>query len=67
METKVKIFASTNGVDLEKAINEFIKDKILIDIKYQSFGIHTQFNRDNRPTKMDIFDRALVIYIDNVI
>lgn len=59
---KVKIFASTDGKKLENAINEFIEDKILIDIKYQSFGIHTQFMSNCRPVHMDIYDRAMVIY-----
>ena len=33
---KVKIFFSENWQELEKAINDFIKDKFVIDIKYAS-------------------------------
>lgn len=32
---KVKIFDFQHEIDLEKAINQFIKDKEIIDIKYQ--------------------------------
>lgn len=33
---KVKIFDFEHETDLEKAINEFIKNKIVYDIKYQN-------------------------------
>lgn len=33
---KVKIFANTNLKELQREINIFIKDKKIIDIKYQT-------------------------------
>lgn len=48
---KIKIFTGTNTEALEKRVNEFLKDKNVIDIKYQSYF-------DNR----FIYDSVLVIY-----
>lgn len=35
---KVKIFVGINIKSMEDEINEFIKDKPVVDIKYQSMG-----------------------------
>lgn len=52
--TKVYLFASSDGVDFQKSINEFIKDKKVIDIKYQALLIHDRGGEC-------VNDRALVI------
>ncbi len=51
---KVKIFASTNGIELEQCINDFIQNKQVIDIKYTSISINN----------VGVNDRALILYED---
>lgn len=55
--TKVKAFSSDNIVDLESRLNDFIKDKDIVDIKYQSFILDGRLGLAS-----SIVDRALVIY-----
>ena len=59
---KVKVFACSNAADLERAINDFIKDKKVIDIKFQSLHYATKYNEKGNPCESDINDRVLVIY-----
>lgn len=54
---KVKIFVGINAKSVEDAVNEFIKDKSIIDIKYQSIGLTIRYN-------VTVYDRALVMYVD---
>lgn len=54
---KVKIFVGFNIKSMEDEINEFIKDKSVIDIKYQSMGLTTS------GTGIPI-NEALVMYAD---
>lgn len=41
---KVEIFDNTNVGDLENTINDFIKDKEVIDIKYSSI-LESEYNQ----------------------
>lgn len=61
---KIKIFMSNDSKNLEGLINEFIKDKAVIDIKYQSMSIVNQYNGLGIPVNVAINDRALVMYVD---
>lgn len=61
-KTKIKIISANNWMEFENAINEFIKDKNIIDIKYQSFVVPTQTNEYGALKALDINDRALIIY-----
>lgn len=61
---KVKIFVGINIKSMEDEINEFIKDKPVIDIKYQSMGLATRYNATGVPTNIVVYDRALVMYVD---
>lgn len=61
---KVKIFVGINIKSMEDEINEFIKDKPVVDIKYQSMGLATRYNATGIPTNVVIYDRALVMYVD---
>lgn len=56
---KVKIFVGFNIKSMEDEINEFIKDKSVIDIKYQSMGLTTRYNGTGIP-----INGALVMYAD---
>lgn len=57
MALKVWICASDNGTNVQNSVNEFIKDKRVIDIKYQALFNHGTKN---------INDRALVVYTEEV-
>lgn len=61
---KVKIFVGINIKSMEDEINEFIKDKPVVDIKYQSMGLATRYNATGIPTNVVVYDRALVMYAD---
>lgn len=54
-KTKVWICAADNGGIVRDSVNEFIKDKKVIDIKYQALFNHGTNN---------INDRALVVYVE---
>lgn len=55
---KVKILASTDGKQLEGWINEFIKDKMCVDIRFNSVKI------PNKNGSVTICDRVLISYED---
>ena len=52
---KIKIFADINSITLEELVNEFIKDKNIVDIKYQSLSVVSA-------SGVAINDRAMIIY-----
>lgn len=59
MATKVHVISEMeSSVSLENQINQFIKDKILIDIKYQS---NIAYLKDDDPL---IVDRVIILYRD---
>ena len=59
---KIKLFSGTSKEKLEQSVNQFIRDKIVIDIRYSSHYIPKEFNRDGNPVKTICVDRVLVIY-----
>lgn len=60
---KVKILGGTNYEDLENDINKFVKDKSVIDIKYQSIYVETEF-RGGIPVSGTVIDRVIIMYTD---
>ena len=60
---KVKILGGTNYEDLENAINQFIKDKSVIDIKYQAMYMTNQY-RGGVPVNGTVIDRVFIMYSD---
>ena len=60
---KVKIIGGTNYENLEYEINQFIKDKSVIDIKYQATYVVTRY-RGGVPDSGTIFDRVFIMYSD---
>lgn len=56
---KVKIMGDENPFYLEKMINNFIKDKKIIDIKYSPF---TLFRGTNERMEHNVYDRVMIIY-----
>ena len=43
-------------------MNEFVKDKHVVDAKYTSFPVVSQYGLNNVPKRVDIYDRALIMY-----
>lgn len=60
---KVKILGGTNYEDLETDINRFIKDKSVIDIKYQAMYVPNQY-RGGIPVAGIVIDRVFIMYSD---
>lgn len=59
---KVKIFSGEDIGELEKEVNSFMEERVVLDVKYQSMYVTTQYNGDGIPITGKIIDRALVIY-----
>lgn len=59
--TKVKVIAIGDLERFETILNDFIKDKKVVDIKYQPLFISTAFV-GGAPVKGTVFNRAMVIY-----
>ena len=55
MADKVKICAGMNSKDIENQVNEFIKNKCVIDIKYQPIHI----------PNTGVNDRVLIFYSED--
>lgn len=60
---KVKIIGGTNYDDLEYDINQFVKDKSVIDIKYQATYVVNHY-RGGVPDSGVMVDRVLIMYTD---
>ena len=58
---KIKLFSSNDHSQLEKSVNDFIRDKEVYSIEYQSLWFPTQMNGP-RINSIDIVDRVLVRY-----
>jgi hypothetical protein len=61
---KVKIIGGSNYKDLEYDINQFIKDKRVIDIKYQAKYVVVHY-RGCVPDSGTIIDRVFIMYEEN--
>lgn len=61
MKTKVEIFASNDRKKLIERVNDFIKDKDVVDIKFNSICVPTII-QSGIITEMAVNDRALIIY-----
>lgn len=63
MNNKIKIFRSNKIAELEKLVNEFIKDKAIIDIKYQSEFVGTSYNSVGVPVNVCCYDSVMILYM----
>lgn len=60
---KVKIFGSDgDSLAMEKAVNEFIKDKDVVDIKYTTTFVINKYGNFGVPDGGIFIDRAMVIW-----
>jgi hypothetical protein len=60
---KVAIFGNTNAQEFQNSINEFIKDKYVIDIKFQSMLVPDEID-GGIITSYTLADRAMIIFED---
>ena len=60
-QTKVKIFRGDDIESTERTINNFIKDKFVIDIKFNSELFTTEYT-NGVPSHSTCFDSVLIIY-----
>lgn len=58
---RVEIMAHADPQTLQDGINNFIKDKKVIDIKYQSLAVPAE-TINGVPSCYNFIDRALIIY-----
>lgn len=49
-------------VSFQTQLNEFIRGKIIIDIKYTSICAVTKYYFNGTPAEANIIDRALIVY-----
>ena len=60
--TKVALFAGNDADILQRSINNFISNKNIIDIKYASNVLPTQYDNNGNIISTTVNDRILVIY-----
>lgn len=60
---KVAVFSHQNAYEFQKAVNEFIKDKYVIDIKYCPVLMPMEYT-NGVVSKTTFVDRCLIIYED---
>lgn len=55
-------FVAANNIDLlTRSINEFIADKKVVDIKFQSLHYYTQY-KNGMPSAGEFCERVMVLY-----
>lgn len=67
MKRKVKIFRAKDVSLLEKAVNEFVVDKMIINIQLQTTLVNEGFRIDGTPVSCAFYDTVMVTYweVDN--
>ena len=64
---KIKLFSRKSKEELEQAVNQFIQDKNVVNIKYQSYSIVRKYNGNGVPIEFACVDHVLVIYKEDKI
>ena len=64
---KIKIFSRYSLSELEQMVNNFIKDKEVIDIEYQSYSVCTKYNGNGIPIETKCVDRVMIVYREGAI
>ena len=59
---KIKIFSRYSLSEVEQVVNDFIKDKEVINIQYQSYSICTKYNGNGIPMETKCVDRVMIVY-----
>lgn len=64
VKMKIKIFSKKDALELEKEVNSFMEERVVMDVKYQSMYVTTKYNGNGIPIEGKIIDRAMVIYAE---
>ena len=59
--TKVRVVSSSDALQFQNSVNNFIQGKKVIDIKYQPIPLAKE-STSGVPTRTVMIDRALIIY-----
>lgn len=59
---KIKIFRWSDAKKVEDEVNEFVKDKQVISIQYQTHAIYDKFNANGVPLNVTNYDSVMVEY-----
>ena len=60
--TKISLFRRNNPETLVKDVNDFIKDKKLIDIKHQANVVNLSYHNNGISKNTAFYDTVLVVY-----
>lgn len=60
--TKISLFRGNNSEILVKDVNDFIKDKKVIDIKHQTGVVNLSYHNNGIPKNTVFYDTVLVVY-----
>ena len=63
---KVKVFDVGTAKEFNEKVNEFIKDKEVVNIKETTFTVPRTFS-DGVLTSMDIRSRVVIMYEENIV
>ena len=64
--SKVKILESMDSEVLEKMINDFIADVILVSIKMNVCPVITAYSKEGIPKQTKFMHSATIVYMDKV-
>lgn len=60
--TKIALFRRNGPEDLVRDVNDFIKDKKVIDIKHQADVVNLSYHNNGIPKNTAFYDTVLVVY-----
>lgn len=60
--TKISLFRRNKSEDLARDVNDFIKDKKVIDIKHQADIVNLSYYNNGIPKNTAFYDTVLVVY-----
>ena len=60
--TKISLFRRNNPETLVKDVNDFIKDKKVIDIKHQTDIVNLSYHNTGIPKNTTFYDTVLIVY-----
>lgn len=59
---KIRFFRWSDAKKVEDEVNEFVKDKNVISIQYQTHAVYNRFNASGIPINVVTYDSVMVEY-----
>lgn len=59
---KIRFFRWADAKKVEDEVNEFVKDKQIISIQYQTHAVYNRFNASGTPISAVTYDSVMVEY-----